>query len=51
MVKPTKEARCGNVVDILDEVVINDLKHYALMDITEEELQVIASKANATTNL
>lgn len=37
MIKPTEAANCRNVVDILDEVTINDLKHYALVDITAEE--------------
>ena len=44
MVKPTKESVCRNVVDILDEVIINAVPRYALMDITEEELQVLAEK-------
>lgn len=51
MVKPTNESNCRNVVDILDEVVINGLSHYALMDITDEELKIIADKATGPVNL
>jgi biopolymer transport protein ExbD len=44
MIKPTKESNYQNVVDMLDEVAINDLKHYALMDITEDEKKIIEEK-------
>jgi len=47
MFKPTMNSDFGNVVNILDEVKINDLHHYFIMDITEEEKALIAEKAPA----
>ncbi len=32
-----------NFVDMLDEVAINDVKHYAVMDITEQEKNTLAT--------
>lgn len=45
MIKPDATSNYQNVVDIIDEVKINGLKHYALMDITAEEKQVAAEKS------
>jgi len=44
MIKPHSESNYQNVVDILDEVQINGLKHYALMDITEPEKKMLQEK-------
>lgn len=37
LIKPSEEAAYQNTVDILDEMTINDIKQYALVDITPEE--------------
>lgn len=37
LIKPTDLATYGAVVDILDEVLINDVKKYAIMELTEAE--------------
>lgn len=44
MIKPAPESVCRNVVDILDEVQINQVSHYAIMDLTPEEKKAIATK-------
>lgn len=44
MIKPTGNANYQNVVNILDEVKINDVKHYALMEVTAGEEKVIVEK-------
>ena len=41
MIKPSKQADYGRTVDVLDEMTINDVKVYALVDITPEENQVL----------
>ena len=43
MIKPTPGANYQNMVDLLDEVLINGLKHYAIMDITATETQAATS--------
>ena len=45
MIKPHGESNYQNVVDVLDEVQINGLKHYALMDITNDEKEMIKEKS------
>ena len=37
VIKPTREATYKNTVDMLDEMTINDVKRYALVDIAEAE--------------
>lgn len=37
IIKPTKTSVVGDIVSVLDEMKINDVKHYALVDITEQE--------------
>jgi biopolymer transport protein ExbD len=37
VIKPTEKANYRNVVDMLDEMLINDIKRYALVDISEGE--------------
>ncbi|QQS37795.1 MAG: biopolymer transporter ExbD [Ignavibacteriales bacterium] len=41
LIKPTDDANYKNVVDILDEMNISDIKRYALVDITPEDLELI----------
>jgi biopolymer transport protein ExbD len=50
VLKPTKDATYKNTVDILDEMTIDDIKHYALTDITPYEYQLIRAteQANGT---
>lgn len=48
VLKPSDECTYRNVIDILDEMAINVLKRYALVDITDvEEKLVKISEANA----
>lgn len=44
MIKPTELANYHNVVDMLDEVAINLVPHYALMDITNDEKKILLEK-------
>lgn len=41
VIKPTDEANYKDVVDILDEMLINDVKRYALVDISDVEAQLV----------
>ena len=41
VIKPTTEAAYKNVVDILDEMTINVVKRYAMVDISETELKLV----------
>jgi biopolymer transport protein ExbD len=41
LIKPTDEANYKNVVDILDEMNISNIKRYALVDITPLDLELI----------
>lgn len=52
VLKPNPECTYRNVVDILDEMAINVVKRYALVDITDVENQLIkiTEAANPTTN-
>lgn len=42
IIKPAESSRLGNTVDILDEVLINEVRHYALTELTNEERQMLA---------
>jgi biopolymer transport protein ExbD len=44
LVKPTTEANYQNIIDILDEVRINDVSHYAILDISGEEKNMLKEK-------
>jgi biopolymer transport protein ExbD len=41
VIKPSNEATYKDVVDILDEMTINDITRYALVDISEVEGQLV----------
>ena len=41
VIKPDKDATYKNTVDMLDEMLINDIKRYALVDIADVEMQLI----------
>ena len=41
VIKPDQDATYKNTVDILDEMTINNIKRYAMIDITPQEYQVI----------
>jgi len=49
VLKPSEECTYGNVVDILDEMAINVLKRYALVDISSIEAQLIKASEAANT--
>lgn len=48
IIKPSKEANYGRTVDILDEMTINNVQRYAIIDITDAENTVLglASQRN-----
>ena len=41
IIKPSEKANYRNLVDILDEMAINDVKAYAISDIMPEELTML----------
>jgi biopolymer transport protein ExbD len=41
VIKPGPEATYKNTVDILDEMTINDVKRYAMVDIFDTEIQLM----------
>ena len=41
VIKPNKEATYKNTVDILDEMTINQVKRFALVDITDDENNLV----------
>src|ERR1700753_2955904 len=43
IIKPTKDATYKNTVDILDEMTIDEVKRYALVDITPDEYKFVAA--------
>jgi biopolymer transport protein ExbD len=48
VIKPGPEATYKNTVDILDEMTINDVKRYAMVDIFDAEIQFMrATEASA----
>ncbi|HEU4472126.1 MAG TPA: biopolymer transporter ExbD [Flavisolibacter sp.] len=41
VIKPNKEAKYGRTIDVLDEMAINDVKAFAVVDITPQENELI----------
>lgn len=39
IIKPLSNSNYGNMVNILDEMTINDIKRYAIVDMSKEELK------------
>ena len=37
LIKPTKESTYNNLIDALDEMTINGVKKYAILDLSAEE--------------
>ena len=48
VIKPDKDATYKNTVDMLDEMLINDIKRYALVDIADVEFQLIQKTEGGT---
>jgi len=44
MIKPSRISNFKNIIKIFDEMLINNIPTYALMDITEEEKRILAEK-------
>ena len=44
LIKPTDASNFGNTIDILDEVLINVIPRYAIIDISEDEKKLFATK-------
>lgn len=45
-IKPTSAAAYRNVINALDEVMINELKKYAIVEPTKEEIIFLKEKKN-----
>jgi biopolymer transport protein ExbD len=41
IIKPTEDATYKNTVDILDEMTINEIKRYAMVDISPQEYELV----------
>lgn len=48
VIKPDDDATYKNTVDILDEMTINDVKRYAMVDIAPVEVQLIKATEQAS---
>ena len=48
VIKPNKDSKFKDVVDALDEMTINDIKRYALVDIAEPEQKLIEVSQGAS---
>lgn len=46
IIKPAEDSRYENLVNILDEVLINDVPHYAIVNISYEEKEAMKIKTN-----
>lgn len=44
LIKPTSDATYANVINALDEMLINNVKTYVLMDASKEEITQLAAK-------
>ena len=47
IIKPTKDATYKNAVDMLDEMTIDDVKRYALVDISPDEYKFVEATETA----
>jgi biopolymer transport protein ExbD len=47
VIKPSDECKYKNVIDIMDEMPINAVKRYALVDISEGETQLVKASESA----
>ncbi len=47
VIKPTVDATYRNTVDILDEMSINDVKRYAMVDISADEYKLVQATEQA----
>lgn len=47
IIKPTQDATYKNTVDMLDEMKIDDVKRYALVDITPDEYKIVVATEQA----
>jgi biopolymer transport protein ExbD len=48
VIKPDQDATYKNVVDMLDEMLINDVKRYATVEIAPVEYQLIRATEGTT---
>lgn len=48
VIKPDQDATYKNTVDILDEMTINHVKRYAMIDITPQEYEVVQATEKST---
>ena len=46
IIKPAEDSKYENVINLLDEVLINAVPHYAIVDISSEEKQAMSIKKN-----
>jgi len=44
LIKPTDASSFGNTIDIMDEVLINMITRHAIIDISEDEKKLLATK-------
>jgi hypothetical protein len=45
MIKPLDNSSYKNLMNALDEVLINDVKKYAIMEVTDEEKKWVSTQA------
>ena len=45
IIKPTKDARYKNVVDVFDEMKITDIGRYVMLEVSEKEMEFIKNPA------
>ena len=50
IIKPSRDATYKNAVNILDEMLIDDIRHYSLVDVSPGEYQFIQAKERSQAN-